>query len=143
MTKRPFLALVLIAAGGVAQAGERAAAVVACDATQERLSYTCAITLKGRKSGDPILADRLLVKPAMPSMMMAHNLPPAIAMPVDGKPGHYMTSFELEMFGEWSLAIEVNGKLANSGARVRDKVIVKREFGAPSGEGDGQRKATE
>ena len=53
-------------------------------------------------------------------------------------PGHYTAVLELEMHGEWALAIEVDGRTAGTGARVRDKVIVKQEFG--SGRMQGVRK---
>ncbi len=112
-----------------ALAGERAAADVACEPTAEALVYSCTIVVTGRKSTEPVLAEALSVKADMPSMPMAHNLPPASAMPVEGKPGHYMATLELEMHGEWALAIEVDGKTAETVARVRDKVIVKRTFG--------------
>ncbi len=111
-----------------ALAGERAAAEVACTPTAEALVYSCAIAVTGRKSAEPVVAQALSVKADMPSMPMAHNLPPASAMPVEGKPGHYMAVLELEMHGEWALAIEVDGRTAGTDARVRDKVIVKREF---------------
>ena len=112
-----------------ALAGERAAADVACEPTAEALVYSCTIAVTGRKSAEPVMAKALSVKADMPSMAMAHNLPPATAMPVEGKPGHYIATLELEMHGEWALAIEVNGKTAETAARVRDKVIVKQHFG--------------
>ncbi|MCY3673259.1 MAG: FixH family protein [Alphaproteobacteria bacterium] len=111
-----------------ALAGERAAADVACEPTAEALVYSCTIAVTGRKSAEPVTAKALSVKADMPSMAMAHNLPPASATPVEGKPGHYIATLELEMHGEWALAIEVNGKTAETAARVRDKVIVKQHF---------------
>ncbi len=111
-------------------AGERAGAEVTCQPTGKALVYSCTIAVKGRKSGEPVVAEALSVKADMPSMPMAHNIPPASAMPVEGKPGHYMATLELDMHGEWALAIEVDGKTAGAAARVRDKVIVKREFGS-------------
>ena len=112
-----------------ALAGERAAADIACEPTAEALVYTCTIVVTGRKSTEPVIAEALSVKADMPSMPMAHNLPPASASPVEGKPGHYAATLELEMHGEWALAIDVDGKTAETAARVRDKVIVKRAFG--------------
>ena len=113
-----------------ALAGERAAAEVTCTPTAEALVWTCAIAVTGRKSAEPVVAEALSVKADMPSMPMAHNLPPASAMPVDDRPGHYTAVLEFEMHGEWALAIEVDGRTAGTGARVRDRVIVKREFGS-------------
>ena len=116
-------------------AGERAAAEVTCEPAGETLVYSCAIAVKGRKSGEPVVAEALSVKADMPGMPMAHNIPPASAAPMDGMPGHYKATLELEMHGEWALAIEVDGKTAGTGARVRDKVIVKREFGSGNMQG--------
>ena len=127
-TRTAFLALALICLAWPALAGERAAAEVTCTPTGKALVWSCAIAVTGRKSGEPVVAESLSVKADMPSMAMAHNIPPASAMPMDGKPGRYMATLELEMHGEWALAIEVDGKTAGAGARVRDKVIVKREF---------------
>ncbi len=112
-----------------ALAGERAAADVACEPTDETLVWSCAITVTGRKSAEPVVAEALSVKADMPSMPMAHNIPPASAAPMEGMPGRYTATLELDMHGEWALAIEVNGRTAETGARVRDKVIVKQLFG--------------
>ncbi len=132
------MALGLAFLASPALAGERAAAEVSCAPTAEALVYSCTIVVTGRKSAEPIVADALSVKADMPGMAMAHNIPPATAQPVAGMPGHYAATLELEMHGEWALAIEVDGKTAGTAARVRDKVIVKREFG--SGEVKGGRK---
>jgi len=120
----------LLLAAAPAGAGERAAAEVACEPTAEPLVYACAIAVTARKSAEPVLADALTVKADMPSMPMAHNLPPVAAMPVAGAPGRYTVLLELEMHGEWALAIEVDGKTADSARRVRDKAVVKRQFTA-------------
>jgi len=125
-----LLALGLACLAAPALAGERAAAEVSCAPTEEALVYSCTIAVTGRKSAEPVVAEALSVKADMPSMAMAHNIPPATAKPMDGMPGHYMAILELEMHGEWALAIEVDGKTAGTAARVRDKVIVKRVFGA-------------
>ena len=125
-----FMALGLACLASPALAGERAAAKVNCMPTAEALVYSCAIAVTGRKSAEPVVAKALSVKADMPSMPMAHNIPPANAAPVDDMPGHYMATLELEMHGEWVLAIEVDGKTAGTAARVRDRVIVKLEFGS-------------
>ena len=124
-----FAALGVALMASPAFAGERAAADVACQPTAEALVYSCAITVTGRKSAEPVVAEALSVKADMPSMPMAHNIRPASASPMEGMPGHYTATLELEMHGEWALAIEVDGETAGTGARVRDKVIVKQQFG--------------
>ena len=127
--RKTAAALGLACLAGPALAGERAAAEVACAPTAEALVYSCAIAVTARKSAAPVLAEALSVKVDMPSMPMAHNMPPATAMPVEGEPGRYTALLELEMHGEWALAIEVDGRTADTKTRVRDKVIVKNEFG--------------
>ena len=129
-------ALGLAVLASPAFAGERAAAEVTCEATGEALVYSCTFIVKGRKSGEPVVAEALSVKADMPTMPMAHNIPPARAMPAGAAPGRYMATLELEMHGEWALAIEVDGKIAGSESRVRDKVIVKQEFGSGAMQGD-------
>ena len=129
----PSLGLAVLASP--AFAGERATAEVTCQATGEALVYSCAFIVKGRKSGEPVVAESLSVKADMPSMAMAHNIPPARAMPTGAVPGRYMATLELEMHGKWALVIEVDGKIAGSGSRVRDKVIVKQEFGSGAMQG--------
>lgn len=128
-------------------AGERAKAHVDCTATHSKLVYHCTMMLMGKKSGQPIESDDVTVKADMPSMPMAHNLRPAKASPVAGKPGTYEMHLDLEMLGEWALAIEVDGRTQANGEKVRDKVIVKRHFGESdaahakhSGHGDGKNK---
>ncbi len=120
--------LTLAAAHG-AMAGERAAASVACSATETSLVYSCMITVEGKKTGQAVEAEALTVKADMPAMPMAHNVPPTQALAVEGKPGMYSATLELEMFGEWALAIDVDGVLAGTDQRVRDKVVVKQIFG--------------
>ena len=128
--KTAIMALALTLLASPVLAGERAAAEVACAPTAEALVYSCTLVVTARKSAEPVVAEAISVKADMPSMPMAHNIPPASAKPMDGMPGHYMATLELEMHGEWALAIEVDGKTAGTAARVRDKVIVKQEFGA-------------
>lgn len=120
-------AAALSALASTAHAGERAAATVECKPAEAHLTFSCMIMVKGRKSGVPVIAEKLKVKADMPTMPMAHNVPPAHAIPVEGKPGMYRTEVELEMFGEWALAIDVDGMAGDE--KIRDKVIVKREFG--------------
>ena len=109
-----------------ALAGERVAADVSCTPAAERLTYDCAIMLKGKKSGDPVEGAELVVKAEMPSMPLAHNVRPVQATP-GAMPGHYTATLELEMQGEWALTLDVSGP-------TRDRVVKKLDFGASAGE---------
>lgn len=100
---------------GGAVADERAAADIACQATDERLVYDCDIMLQERDSGAPIEGAEIVVKADMPSMPMAHNVRPVTAEPMD-MPGHYHARLPLEMHGEWALTLDVSGPM-------RDRVV--------------------
>ena len=117
---------VTLIASGAALAGERVAADVSCTPAVEDLSYDCMITLKGKKSGDPVEGAEVVVKAAMPSMPLAHNVRPVKAAP-GAVPGHYTATLELEMPGEWALTLDVSGP-------TRDRVVKKLNFGAGAGE---------
>jgi hypothetical protein len=129
----PFIAIfTMLLLSSAASAGERAKADVDCKATREKLVYDCMIMLMNKNSGDPIPGAKIVVKPDMPSMPMAHNVTPINAMAM-GKPGSYHARLKLEMQGEWALTIDVSGPL-------RDRLVKKLQFGAMSamkhGEGE-------
>ena len=115
-------------ASGLALAGERVAADVSCTATAEKLTYDCTIMLKGKKSGEPVEDADVIVKADMPSMALAHNVPPVKAAP-GSMPGHYSAQLELEMHGEWALTLDVSGP-------TRDRVVKKLYFGTDAGQAE-------
>ncbi len=104
-----------------ASAGERAKAEVACMATGEELVYDCMIMLTNKSSGNPIPGAKVSINANMPSMPMAHNVPPVIAKAM-GEPGNYHARLTLEMHGEWALTIDVSGPL-------RDRLVKKLQLG--------------
>ena len=117
-----FIAIsTMLVLSSAASAGERAKADVDCKATGEKLVYDCMIMLVNKKSGDPILGAKILVKAGMPSMPMAHNAPPVTAKAM-GKPGNYHARLKLDMLGEWALTIDVSGPL-------RDRLVKKLQLG--------------
>ncbi|MDJ0947776.1 MAG: FixH family protein [Alphaproteobacteria bacterium] len=125
--KTVIAAAAMVALPMMAWAGERPKANVACKEAGERLVYDCMIMLMGKKSGKPIEGAEIMVKPDMPSMPMAHNVPPVKAMPM-GKPGNYHAKLHLEMHGEWALTMDVSGP-------VRDRLVEKVKFGDMAAEG--------
>jgi len=98
-------------------AAERLDADVSCRATDRNLVYDCTIVLKGRKSGQPIEGAEIAIFADMPSMPMAHNVPPVTAEAAS-KPGVYRARIRIEMLGDWTLRLQISGS-------VRD-LIVKR-----------------
>lgn len=128
ISKALIAAAAMVGLPTMAAAGERPKADVACKETGERLVYDCMIMLTGKKSGKPVEGAEIVVKPDMPSMPMAHNVPPVKAMPM-GKPGRYHAKLRLEMHGEWALTMDVSGP-------VRDRLIEKMKFGEMAADGE-------
>jgi hypothetical protein len=110
-----------------ALASERANAALECAATPANLVYECTIALSTRARAQPLTGAEVLVKADMPSMPMAHNIPPARAEPT-AKPGEYRARLSLDMHGEWLITIDVAGPL-------RDRVLVKHTFGPAAATG--------
>ena len=102
-------------------AGERKDTDVVCKPTVERLVYDCLITLKGKKSGEPIPDAQFTVGADMPSMPGAHNVRPVAAEPTN-ETGRYRARLHLEMMGEWALRLDFTKP-------VRDRVVRKLHFG--------------
>ena len=135
-----FVAFALFLQMSAAGAADRAAADATCVPTDTALVYRCTLVVSERKTDEPVIAERIIVRADMPSMPMAHNVPPAEARPMPGMPGRFTVELALEMHGEWALALDVDGEGATSGRRVRDRVIVKKMFtGAGAAGGHGHR----
>lgn len=120
--KQIILALVGVCfAATIVFAGERPSVDVKCKATDDDFVYHCMFKVVGRKSKEPMEGVDFSVSADMPSMPMAHNIPPFKPQPVDGKPGMYHGNLELEMMGEWALKMEFK-------APARDILIEKFTF---------------
>ena len=112
----------------LADADERKAAEVECTPVeQQALVYDCMITLKGKKSGTPVVDAEFTVGADMPSMPGAHNVHPVPAEP-HGMPGMYRARIELEMTGEWALKLDFTKP-------SRDRLVKKLQFGGMHGHG--------
>ena len=112
----------------LAGADERKAAEVECTPVEHQaLTYDCIITLKGRKSGTPIVDAEFMVGADMPSMPGAHNVHPVPAEPY-GAPGMYRARIELEMTGEWALKLDFTRP-------SRDRLVTKLHFGPTKAHG--------
>ena len=112
----------------LADADERKAAEVECaPVEQQALVYDCMITLKGKRSGTPVVDAEFSVGADMPSMPGAHNVRPVPAEP-HGMPGTYRARIELEMTGEWALRLDFTKP-------SRDRLVKKLQFGGMDGHG--------
>lgn len=105
---------------GPAVAKDRAAVKIECKETATSLVYDCLLRLSGRKSEKPVEGAKVSVKPDMPTMPGAHNIPASTAMSA-GAPGAYGFKMKLDMYGVWALKVTVTGPL-------RDIVVQKIEF---------------
>lgn len=112
---RLALTLLLLLAAPAAAAAERAKADVECRPAGEPLLYDCDIRLYGAKSKAPLEGVEIVVGADMPSMPMAHSVPPAKAEPA-GAPGQYRVRLRLEMAGDWALKLRLSGP-------VRDQLV--------------------
>ncbi len=120
------LAIVVVAAltMGIApqvKARERAKAEIVCQRTDDKLIYDCTINLTKRKGGKPIDDAEITIFADMPSMPMAHNVPPVTAEKV-GQAGVYQARLKIEMQGKWVLRLRISGS-------VRDIIVKRLEFG--------------
>src|SRR5262245_6197352 len=112
MRKVVLLALALMASRGVgnALAAARAHATVACRAAGEKLAYDGTIKLTNARTGAALDNARVTIGADMPSMPMAHNVPPVPAT-ATGASGEYHARVRLEMHGDWALRLTVAGAL--------------------------------
>jgi len=130
---RSILAIAIAGLGATAAlAADRASAVVDCKATPDALVYDCVIGLSNARTGAPLQGATVTVGADMPSMPMAHNVPPVTAKPT-ARPGEYHARLALEMHGDWALRLIVAGPL-------RDQLVTVRSFneagsGRPQGKG--------
>ena len=114
--KLPARAVALVAlccAASVAHqaaASERAKADVVCRETAQPLTYSCTIRLSRRRDAAPVTGARIVIKADMPSMPMAHNVPPVTALE-SGSPGSYQATLVLDMQGSWALRLQISGPL--------------------------------
>ena len=125
MIRLPAVAFGLLLTLAAADAAERARADIACAPTEPALVYDCTITLTRAGDGGPVENAEVTVGADMPSMPMAHTIRPVPAGPA-GAPGRYRARLELEMTGEWTVRVDVNGPL-------RDRVVRRLHFGDDAG----------
>ena len=106
---------------------DRILAEATCTNTEMDLHFRCDIVLTA--NGAPVDGAAFTVTPAMPSMPMAHNIPPVEAAATD-EPGTYTAELQLEMAGDWTLTLDLTNPR-------RDRVVVSHRFEAQVAEGHG------
>jgi len=102
--------LALLALGGACGAPSPAsvAAEVSCVPEASVLRQRCTVRLSDRRTGRALEGATVTLTADMPSMPLAHSVPPVTATPGD-RPGTYQGALELEMTGRWVVAIRVKG----------------------------------
>jgi hypothetical protein len=127
MTTAAMAGLLTLAVTTTAHA-QRMDAEIDCTPTGEAYDHHCVIHLMEVPDEVPVEGAEFVVRAEMPSMPMAHNVPPAPAAASDG-PGIYEVMLELEMLGAWALRLDIT-------APRRDVVVVVKDFGDPGDEPD-------
>ena len=97
---------------------ERILAEATCSPTNTELQFRCEITLN--QGGAPVDGAAFTVKPDMPTMPMAHNIPP-VSVEATDIPGVYSAIFELQMLGDWTLTLDLSEPR-------RDRIVVSHTF---------------
>ena len=102
------LAAALVAAPALA--ADRLQATVSCKPAGVSLAYDCTFKLANASTGAPVEKAQLSIGADMPSMPLAHNVPPVTAK-ATGTPGEYRALVVLEMHGDWALRLKIGGPL--------------------------------
>jgi hypothetical protein len=105
-----------------AQGRDRIKVTTACTPTPVAFAYACTWSIANARTGAPIEGANVVLSADMPSMPMAHNVPP-VAAKAAGAPGRYEATLPLEMHGEWAVRVTVTGP-------VRDLVVQVLRFDA-------------
>jgi len=121
-----WLALVLGGACSLAAAG-RMDSQMTCESTHEPLVYRCTVRLTDRQTGRPVEHARFMMHTSMPSMPMAHHMPPVEGVPGD-EPGVYHGTLRFEMAGQWAIDIRTS---APSRDLMRHRITVRRPGQGP------------
>ena len=105
---------------------DRLQAMADCMPAAEALHFTCDFNLSA--GGEPVEDATFTVTPTMPSMPMAHNIPPADIRRGEA-PGSYSADLHLEMLGDWILTLDITRP-------HRDRIVLNYTFDdAPPADG--------
>ncbi|SHH35595.1 FixH family protein [Marivita hallyeonensis] len=115
MFRLTLAALISLASPAVA---DRIIADANCAPTEIDLRFNCEFNLT--QNGVPVEGASFTIKPDMPSMPMAHNIPPVPA-DITERPGAYVAVLDLQMLGDWTLTLDVS-------APRRDRIVLSQIF---------------
>lgn len=80
--------------------------------------FDCLIRLTDMRTRTPISGAKFTVAADMPSMPMAHNVRPALAVPT-AEPGVYRARLALEMYGTWTVTLQISSPTED---QIRKKI---------------------
>lgn len=106
--------LVAVAPAVLAAGGKRPQADLQCESFGDGPRLECTLRLT-RADGAPLEGARVQLGASMPSMPMAHSVPPVNAAAA-GRPGTYKATLELEMTGVWAIEIDL-------AAPMRERIV--------------------
>ena len=112
------MGLALTFTAGVIQA-DMTATKTTCMPHAQELTYMCKVNLS--QHGHPVTDAIISVSADMPSMPMAHNIKPVMAMPGADMAGEYMFVLELEMAGVWRLIYNISSPFVD---RLHEPLMV-------------------
>lgn len=109
MKRMTGLSIAMLAlAATPAASHSRLKAELDCAATEEHLAYECTVRIAETASNEAVEGLTVEVKADMPSMPMAHNIPPVTTEPTN-EPGIYAFPIKLDMFGNWAFSMRLSG----------------------------------
>lgn len=89
-----------------------------CTPTDEKLKYACEVVLM--VDGEPLQGATVNQHATMPSMPLAHNIPPTAPAEDPDRPGHYAFQVKLDMHGEWMFTYNLKLPVRD---RVHEKIL--------------------
>ena len=116
--RHAWMVVAALGAACAAPAAPSVTAEISCVPLARALSQLCTVTLTDRATGRPVEGAKVTLSADMPSMPLAHSVPPAGA--AGTAPGVYRGTLELEMAGRWVIAARVTGPVSDQFTRVVD-----------------------
>jgi len=117
--RRTLLLLGGLAAACAPPAPPSVAAHVSCVPEGDVLRQRCTVRLTDRGTGRPVSGAVVTLTADMPSMPLAHSVPPVAATPT-GDAGSYQGTLHLEMAGRWVVAVRIAGPVSDQLAHPLD-----------------------
>ena len=92
---------------------------VSCVPETQVLRQRCTVKLTDRNTGGPVKGATITLHADMPSMPLAHSVPPAAAT-AGTEPGTYHATLQLAMLGRWVIAVRIAGPVNDQATHAID-----------------------